>query len=163
MPDKQPIFLKSVIILIACSLFFLYAALRTSVQRAACEKNSGIITYIGNQFGRFPESPKDRFIQLNGKAPVYKIFIGKSKTDIKPRFEQLDKLKTGDTIIIFFDESLFSTKDPYVNYSTTFIDKNGEVYYEKGNMQRPLAIGMMIVCLLATAGTYLLKRLGKIR
>lgn len=155
------IFLESVCTLAACTALFVYLSLRSGSPREKYTAVTGVITHIGPRFKSLPHSSpgKYRYIQLDGRRPVFEIFTGKDWGDFSPASERLDALKARDTVTIYYDDRHF---DPDVNRLATYVDKGGENYYKKGHAGRPLMIGGAVFCLLSIAGLFILKRLGKI-
>lgn len=136
---------------------FLY--LRADKEKTTFDKISGRVIYFEHSYENFPNRDKDkyRYLALNNYPTVFEVFVGKDAGDFKPRFEQIDLLKKGDEITIYFDDS-----EDHINRLAYFIDRGSEPIFIKGTWEKGfayflvgLAIGILILLIA-------LKRRGKI-
>lgn len=124
----------------------------------------GIIDYYDKTFGKLNKRDH-RFIHITGYDLVFDLFIGKRTMDFSPKYEQLDKLKIGDTITVYYaDKTPFQkNRDLRLNKTVQFIDKDNEAYFIKGNKDKYgsyffIGIGFLTLLMLLIG-----KKMGKIK
>ncbi|WP_445733944.1 hypothetical protein [Mariniflexile sp.] len=83
---------------------------------------------------------KHRFIHIVDFLLILDIFVGQASDDFGPKLEQLDKLKIGEEITVYYDDKtpLQKSKDLRFNKTVQFIDKNGEAHFIRGNKDKDL-------------------------
>lgn len=163
MKSKHPIFLKSISgLLFAMALGFLLFT-RADKSKSSFQNVSGIITSFSNSIESFPDkdSSKFRYLQLDNFPKTFELFIGKGSGDFRPKFEKIDDLKIGDSVLIYFDENYKTQQDP-INRLVYFIDKGGEVIFIKGGFEKYLACFIIGISLISILTLVILKRKGKI-
>src|SRR5688572_31445043 len=71
------------------------------------EKTTGKILYLEKELGQLPvrHVGKYRYLQVDGYKYPFEIFVGNESGDFKPKFEQIDNLKPGDIITVFYYET----------------------------------------------------------
>ena len=161
--QRAPIFIKSIGTLAVCIVLSLVYVQKGDKQRSAFQKISGNIISIDNSDERYAgkDTSKFRYISIDNFPKPFEIFIGKSTGDFKPTFEQVDNLKVGDSLTVYFDESNKSKNDP-VNRLAYFIDRGSEVIFIHGNSIKSLIYGLIIFCALFMIVLVILKKKGKI-
>ena len=162
MKSKHPIFLKSISgLLFAMALGFLLFT-RADKSKSSFQNVSGIITSFSNSIESFPDkdSSKFRYLQLDNFPKTFELFIGKDFSDFSPAYERLDKLKVGDTITIYFDET--KSSNPYFNRSVQFINKGQTPYFIRGRTDLYVGCSAILVCAGLVAYLLFLKKEGKI-
>ena len=92
---------------------------------------------------------------------VFEIFIGKDFGDFKPSFEQIDLLRLGDKIEIYFDVDQKET-DGRLNRLIQYIDKDSTPYYIRGNKDKIFGIGFVSFGLISILTLLILKQKDKI-
>jgi hypothetical protein len=124
------------------------------------EKNTGQITYLDKQLGNLPvrDLGKYRYLKIDSYEYPFEIFVGNKSGDFKPNFEQIDKLKFGDTITVYY----YQTSDVFkeeINRFVQFIDKENISYFERGNSKKTLGVVVISICvLLLISGVVLWKK-----
>ena len=131
---------------------------RTEYQRITSE-----INYLGKTLGKMPHRNigKYRYLQLAGYVYPFEMFIGNDVGDFKPKYEQIDRLRIGDTITVYYYET-DNTRDEQVNRFVQFIENDGTIYYERGNSARSVGIILIVLCLVLDIGSIILWKLKKI-
>jgi hypothetical protein len=116
---------------------------------------TGIITSITRSIPSYSNrhDGKIRYLQVKGHPKPFELFIGKDPGDFSPAFEQLDQLKAGDVITVYYDEDeLTGSSIDDVNRLAQFIDKNQQPYFIRSDKDKYFgyfAIGMS-ACIGAT-------------
>ena len=82
---------------------------------------------------------KHRYLKIDTYPYIFEIFIGKDVGDFKPKYEQIDNLKIGDKIHIYYDE-LIDTRLEKINRLAQFIDKDGVSFFERGTSDVTMGI-----------------------
>ncbi|WP_310395177.1 hypothetical protein [Hymenobacter sp.] len=119
---------------------------------------TGIADSIVGEPGSY--NRKLRYIRMQGYPKTFELFIGKDFSDFSPAFEQLDKLKAGDTITVYFDET--KSSNPYLNRLVQFINKGQTPYFIKGSRDIYVGYSAIVVCAGLVAYLLLLRKKGKI-
>lgn len=143
---------------------FLFYIQRDSKEKNDYEKLTGILTYIEPEYGDYPvrHIGKYRYLQIESYPFPFEIFIGKDFGDFKPKFEQIDKLKTGDVVTLYYYETENDRRSG-INRNVQFIDKNGISYFERGSSKNVMAVVMIFVCFALIGFSYYGFRKGKIQ
>jgi len=136
---------------------------RDSQNKEEYDKIEGQITFIDKRFNQWPvrDFGKYRYIQMDQYPYVMELFIGKEWGDFKPKFEQVDNLKIGDTITAYYYETNDITNDG-INRTVKFIDKNGVSYFEAGNAQNVMGVFVIVISMLLIVYAYYLWKKNKI-
>jgi len=50
-------------------------------------------------------------LQIEGYSYPFEIFVGKESADFKPKYEQVDNLKVGDIISVFYYETVDTQRE----------------------------------------------------
>lgn len=140
---------------------FLY--LRADKGKTAFNKISGQLTYFERSYEDFPNRNKDkyRYLALNNYPTVFEVFVGKDASDFKPEFEQIDLLKKGNEITIYFDDRAAFSEDN-INRLVYFIDRGNEPIFIKGSWEKKLAYFLAGLAVGIILLLIILKRRGKI-
>ena len=159
---RKKIFKKGLLVsllVIFAGLFFYYKSLKSKTDH---EIVKGKIDYLDTKFENL--KPRDhRFIHLIGYDQTFDIFVGKEKGDFSPEFEQIDKLKIGDDIIVYHSETMkFQNKDKRVNRHVEYIDKDNIPYFIEGNSNKSFAIFFIGLGLILMSTLVILKMNKKI-
>lgn len=165
MAVNQPytIFTKSLfgvgfILLLSFSIFF------RGTKKNEFQYISGKITYLDKIYEDLPirNHGKYRYLSLDNYPKIFEIFIGKDFGDFKPAYENIDSLKLGDEIIIYYDEIPPNRSDSRVNSLLQFLDKKDKPYFIRGDIDKYFG-SILFICGLAI-GIWLmyLKNIGKI-
>ena len=136
---------------------------RADKSKSSFQNVSGIITSFSNSIESFPDkdSSKFRYLQLDNSPKTFELFIGKGSGDFRPKFEKIDDLKIGDSVLIYFDENYKTQQDP-INRLVYFIDKGGEAIFIKDGFEKYLACFIIGISLISILTLVILKRKGKI-
>lgn len=159
----KPVFTKAVVSLAFCFLLSLFLFSRATKNKADFTATSGVIEYLENNISLYPNKNATtfRYLKVEGYAKPFELFVGRDAGDFKPEYEQVDQLKPGDTITVYYDENLYTQKDP-VNRLAYFIDRNSETIFVKGSWEKYLAYFLAAVSLFAFLWILQLKQRGKI-
>ena len=108
----------------------------------------GSVISIHNTFSAYPgkDSSNFRYIKMLGYDKPFEVFLGKYKFDFSPQFQQVDRLKEGDEISLYYRKKWFPQSAP-INNQVYFIDRKKEVIYIKGNhatIQLYIALNILI-------------------
>jgi hypothetical protein len=164
MADKAPVFWK----LVSAMLFTLLLCFIT-LYRHQKSKNDFLhltskITSLSNSLdiqGHFNLNNEPiRYLNVKDYPKYFKLLIGEDIDGSKPDFQQIDKLKVGDTITTYYDEIVLSD-DSNVSRSAYFIDMDGKPYFIRGK-QNTIGYYIIGLCLSVIVGSYFLKKTGKI-
>ena len=163
MNEKQPIFKKSIsglLLAIVLSIFFIQ---RGDKSRASFDNVTGAIMSFEKINENYPrrDPSKFRYLQIENYPKPFEIFVGKSTGDFKPKFENIDKLRIGDIVTIYYTED-GKTQNKPVNNLVYFIDKGKEVIFIEGNSKKNLVYGLIGFCLIMILTLVILKWKGKI-
>jgi uncharacterized membrane protein len=163
MKQRQPIFKKSIITLSVCIIITLIYVQKGDKERSYFQSVSGVITSLENTHERYAgkDTSKFRYVQIDNYPHPFQIFIGKSTGDFEPKFEQLNHLKIGDSITVYFEETT-RTRREAVNNLAYFIDKGNEALFIKGNSINKLLYGLVVFCGIIMIILLILKKKGKI-
>ncbi len=158
---RQQIFGKSIIAVIFIIIAGGYLTFRGYKEKKDFLKKNCTISYIGQKDASGRESNgKYRYLEVDNYTGIFKIFIGQDPGDFSPTYENIDQLKAGDTITIYYDET--SLQKSEYNNLLQYIDKGGNPFFIKGSSDKYL--GYVIIGLGILIGILLtiLKKKGKI-
>ena len=161
----HPIFYKSVFSV--CIIIFLTLLL---YRRADKEKESfthirGAVVSVEKTYQDLPSRDlgKYRYIQLDGYPVPFEVFIGKESGDFQPDLEQVDSLRVGDIVDIFYAEEDFLSEQESVNRLAYFIDRDDLAIFKKGSgWEKGMAYFLFSVSFLLLVVLIYLKRVGKV-
>ena len=127
------------------------------------EKITGQITYLDNQRGNLPvrHFGKYRYLQIDNYQYPFEIFVGSETGDIRPKFEQIDKLILGDTVTVYFYQTDNTIKEG-INRFIQFIDKKNISYFERRNSSKKIGGVIISLCVLLLIGGIVLWKMQKI-
>ena len=104
-----------------------------------------------------------RYLKVAGYSKAFELFIGKDPGDFSPAFEQVDKLKTGDIVTVFFDEEESKSSDEaFINRLAQFVDSGQKAYFIRGSKDKYFGYFGIALGACIGVGLVLLKRAGKI-
>ena len=148
------------IALMLLPLFFYYRNSRPKTDYASA---TGNITLLDKKYGSAPTGMTDpeklRYIRVDGYPYVFEIFVGKDPGDITPEFEQIDSLRVGDNVTVYYYET-DDARTTGVNRFAKFIDKDGKSYFEEG-ARLTLTFVMTGLCAALILGSWILYKKGK--
>lgn len=132
--SKIPVFIPSVITLVILSICGGYLAFRGTKGKSEFHRADGRIIYIAQTYNRYPvrNAGKYRYIAIDNYPAIFEVFIGHDAGDFSPKLEQMDALKQGDQVSIYFDEQ-HDNYDKELNRLLQYLDKDGKPYFVKGN------------------------------
>lgn len=165
--ETKEIFFKSIIASIFIIGFGIYLSVRGSKPKEDFEKVTGKIDYFDKTFQEinYRNKGKHRFIHIVDFPVVFQLFIGKETGDFSPKFEQLDQLKIGDEITVYYASKTPFQKgnDARLNKTVQFIDMRGEAYFVRGNKDKYGGYGLVAFGFLLSIILLILKSKGKIK
>lgn len=165
--EQKPIFKKSLIACLLIVAFGIYLSIRGTKGKTEFNNVTGQIDYFDTTFQEINYRNKGdhRFIHTVDFPLVFDVFVGKASGDFGPKFEQLDKLKLGDEITVYYDDKtpLQKNQDLKFNKTVQFIDKNGEAYFIRGNKDKYGGYGAIGIGILIAITLLILKKLEKIK
>lgn len=161
--SPHPIFKRSIGGVVLCLLLSAYICHRATKTKTDFTLTKGVVEYIENSSPLYPNKhpQKYRYLKVTGYSKPFELFMGKESDDFSPAYEKLDALKPGDTIAVYYDESLFKQDDP-VNRLVYFIDRGEESLFVKGSWEKWLAFFIAGFSVVLLASLFVLKRKGKI-
>lgn len=130
----------------------IYMYSRSEKPREEFESVTGTITYLDKSYGPY-KKPKTRYLKVEGHDEVFSIFVGHDPGDFSPKSEQVDKLAVGDVVTVYHSGTpLQRNTDPELDKGIQFLEKDGVLYYEKGNKDKYFAyifipLGLLIALL----------------
>jgi len=79
-----------------------------------------------------------RYLRIQGFPQAFSFFVGKGWGDFKPTFEQLDNIKLGDTLTVYFAQELEfqAHKEHTINTDAQYVDCGSTTYYIRGSKDR---------------------------
>jgi hypothetical protein len=165
--NKQPahIFIKSMFgVATIISLGFIILN-RGQKQKHDFDSITARIISIGRNFpGGFNRNEgKIRYVQVGNYPKVFELFIGHDTGDFSPAYEQVDALKAGDIVTVYYDEeNTRSADNETVNRLAQFIDKDGKPYFIRGNKDKYGGYGAIGMGVLIGLMLLILKKKGTI-
>lgn len=160
---QHPIFLKELLSLLFCLALSITVIVRANKLKSDFIHVKGKIIYLEKKLPNrdIQKKAKERYLQIDQSAKIFKIFVGKDWGDFKPQFEMIDSLQLGDSIDIYYDEN-FKTKTEQINSLVQYIDKNEKTYFVRGPEDKILGPFLLVFCLILILVLYFLKRTGTI-
>ena len=105
----------------------------------------GKVEYLHcGDFGTDCKYSNVRYLKVDTYSKEFRIFIGKETGDITPKFEQLDSLKAGDVINVYYDEN-FLQSSKKANKLVQYIDKDSKPYFIKGHFDGLIGLILFFV------------------
>ncbi|MBK9759587.1 MAG: hypothetical protein IPO90_06375 [Flavobacteriales bacterium] len=89
-------------VLSAVQLFILR---RGEAPRQEFQKVTGRITYLADVSPdvKLRYNAKKRFLVVDGRPPVFELFIGMDAIDFSPDLQRIDSMQVGDTVDVYYD------------------------------------------------------------
>ncbi|ALD20621.1 hypothetical protein [Hymenobacter sp. DG25A] len=164
MSYKAPVFWKLFFGMLFTIILCFSTLYRNQKQKVDFLHLTSRLTYISNSLPiqghlKLDDEPV-RYLKIEAYPKYFKLFVGEDIDGSKPNFQQVDRLKTGDIITIYYDENLLSS-DKNVSRLAYFIDKDGKPYFIRGK-QNTMGYYLIGICLSVIAISYLLKKAGRI-
>jgi hypothetical protein len=180
MPSNNPPthFFKFLCSSVAIIILGLFLFLRGVKAKTDFHHSKGKITYLGKTFGKLPlrDARKYRYLKIENYPQVFEIFIGKDIGDFKPAYENIDSLKIGDTIDLFYAGNdrdtktkaaetileINATENTSVNSLLEYIDKDNIPFYITGQTDKILGRIIVYSGILLIIILFYFRRKGKI-
>lgn len=158
-----PIFRQSTVGVVTIIGLALAVLLRGQKDKNEFHQAAGSVTYLGKTYQELPlrHAGKYRYLQIDAYPKVFEIFIGNESGDFKPHFEQIDRLKAGDHIVVYYDETA-AADDDRINRLVQFIDTDRQPYYIRGSWDKYLGYFLMGAGAALGLGLLYLRSRGKI-
>ncbi len=152
--------MAGVITILVLSILILFRGNKTKLDFKHVKDN---LIYIEKSFEELPNrhQGKYRYLKLESYPKTFELFVGKDFGDFKPDFEQIDNLKVGNEIDIYFDETSTET-DFRINRLVQFIDKNGEPIFIRSSKDKSLGFFLFGFGFVFGAVLFYLKKIGRI-
>ncbi len=150
MIERKKFYKNRYLKIIVCTLAIGYVFFPGSKNKANLRRVNGISLKNSNKSYEGKDSFNYRFLEITNYKKPFEIFLGKESGDFKPDFQNVDVIKVGDSISIYYDESLH-TRSSFVNNLTYFIDRNEEAIYVKGKSAAIKVYGLLIFTILMSA------------
>ena len=140
-------------------LFYLH---KNAQEKSAYDSITGKIMMLEQRYDKWPirNVGKFRYLGIEGYPYVFEIFVGNEPGDFSPEFEQIDSLRVGDVVSIYYYETN-DTRADRLNRFAKFIDKGSKSYYEDGDSGLTIGIVMVILMVVLVAGSWVLWKRGK--
>ncbi|AMM51875.1 hypothetical protein TH61_12765 [Rufibacter sp. DG15C] len=109
------------------------------------EQVRGPITHILKKHPAFPykNDPKDRYLHIAGFDKAFNVYLGGDSDDFLPEFQSIAKLKVGDTVTVYYQESPGLMQSPGAQGDviafTYQIERGGQIHYLRGDSNVYLA------------------------
>jgi len=134
-----------------------------SKEKSDYNRTTGQITYLDKELGTLPvrHLGKYRYLEVDGYSFPFEIFVGNESGDFKPKYEQIDNLKKGDTISVFYYETE-NTQSEGINRFIQFVDKDGQSFFERGDSNKVMGIVIIGLSIILTISGFVLWKLKKI-
>lgn len=160
---QHPIFWKSIIGIITIIAIGLAILIRGTKGKGEFQSIEGNITYLDKTYKELPNrhQGKYRYLTLDNYPKTFELFVGKDLGDFKPQYERIDDLRTGDKIVVYFDENS-NESDARLNRLTQFIDKDGQPFFIRGSIDKTGGYFFIIIGILLGGLLFYLKKIGKI-
>ena len=159
-----PINLRGIIaVSIALTAIMIVYIQLNSKEKVEYEQSTGQIIYFEKQFGNLPtrDFGKYRYLKIDSYEYPFELFVGSEAGDFKPKFEQIDKLKLGNTITVYYYQTS-TVFNEGINRFVQFIDKEDLSYFERGNSSKIVGIVVISICILLLIGGVVLWKKQKI-
>ena len=136
----------------------IYGIMNNSKTKAEYDKSTGTIEYLDETCKNYTKRDGCRYLKVDTYPYIFEI----SKYSSKPTTKNIDDLKPGDKIDIYYYET-YDTKNCSVNKYTQYIDKDGQPYFVRNGIQKQ--IGYVIICLgfLLQVMAFGLWKIGKLK
>ena len=160
---QYPIFKASIVGVIIILVLGSSILIRGTKEKTEFQNIKGKITYLDKSYEELPNrnQGKFRYLAIENYPKVFELFVGKDFGDFKPQYEQIDDLRIGDNIVVYFDENSKET-DVRLNRLIQFIDKDELPYYIRGTKDKTYGYFIIIVGILLGGLVFYLKKNGKI-
>ncbi|HEY5748612.1 MAG TPA: hypothetical protein VIU12_21225 [Chryseolinea sp.] len=131
-------------------------------EREDYPRATGKIIYLDKHLdnSRVQDTGNYRYLRLRGHPHPFRIALDKQGDSFSPTYEQIDNLKPGDIVSVFYYEHDYMKKEE-LRY-VLFIDKDGIPFFEVGDPKRPAAMAIIGVSGALIVIAILLWRLKKI-
>ena len=149
--------------IVAVMVLAVFMMIRGSKDKTEFHKATGGITYIDKIYAELPnrDHGKYRYLQVENYPKIFEIFIGKDWGDFAPKYEQVDSLKTGDMISVYYDLNEIED-DPRINRLVQFIDKGNKPVFVLGSYYKTFGNVTFSFCVIFLGILLILKRQGRI-
>ncbi len=134
-----------------------------STERGDYVQATGEIVYLDKHLdsAAFQDSCRCRYLKLRGYPHQFKMFLDKDAALFPPTYEQVDNLKTGDIVSVFYFENKYTPREE-MKY-VLFVDKDGVPFFEVGDPKRPAAMVIIGLSGVLIVAAFVLWRLKKIQ
>lgn len=163
MKPAPHIFKKSISALLFSIVACLFYFQQSDKPKNYYSKVTGTLVSVENYNDNYPgnDTLKFRYLLIDNYPKPFELYIGKGAGDFKPKFENIDNLKIGDILTIYFSESYKTQRRP-VNNRVFFIDKGQVPFFIEGNSKKNLIYGIIAFCAVFILIIIILKVSGKI-
>ncbi len=141
---------------------------RGEAPRQEFQKVTGRITYLADVSPdvKLRYNAKKRFLVVDGRPPVFELFIGMDAIDFSPDLQRIDSMQVGDTVDVYYD--VRRRIGPGTGFNTHnllayYIDHDGLPMFRMGSRYNKLAwflIGFSAVMMVVLI---IMKKTGRIR
>src|SRR5690242_18263935 len=89
---------------IVLAIMAIFYVKNNSREKKDYAKTTGEIVYLDKHLGELPfrDVGKYRYLKLEGYEYPFEIFVGKDPGDFSPKYDQIDDLKPGDRVSVFY-------------------------------------------------------------
>lgn len=138
--------------IIVCILVTGYVFFPGSKNKSNLRRVDGMVVSLKNSNKDYEgkDSFNHRFLEITNYEKPFEFFLGKESGDFKPDLQNVDVIKVGDSISIYYDESLH-TRGSSVNNLAYFIDRNEEGIYVKGRSAAIKVYGLLMFTILMSS------------
>lgn len=141
---------------------------RGEAPRQEFQKVSGRITYLDDVSPdvELRYDAKKRFLVVDGRPPVFELFIGMDAMDFSPDLQMIDSLNVGDTIDVYYDVRRrigpAAGFNPH-NLLAYYIDQDSRPMFRMGSRYNKLAWFLIGLCAVMMAVLVIMNKNGRIR
>lgn len=146
--------------------FGIYLTTRGTKEKTEIESVTGRIDYFDKTFQEinYRDKGDHRFIHIVDFPVVFDLFVGKATGDFSPKFENLDDLKIGDEITVYYADKTPFQKNTDLRFDKTvqFIDKENQAYFIRENKDKYGGYAAIAFGMIMSVGLVFLKGIGRI-
>jgi hypothetical protein len=142
--QQHPMYVKSLFALTAIFVFGIFLILRGAKDKSDFIRTDGTITYLDKVYQELPfrNQGNFRYLKVDGYSKIFEIYVGNDFGEFSPKYNNLDSLKTGEQITIFYD-NVSTERDQRLNQHLQKVEKGNVIFFITG--QRDLILGSIFI------------------
>lgn len=149
--------------MVSLIVLFCYYIYRDGNPKTSFKQVRGIVTALHNFHKDFPgkDTACYRFLSIDRYPKPFELYMAKTAGGFKQQLNLINDLRTGDSVTVFYRESLNTYADP-VNNLVYFIERGNTPVFIDGNSKKYLSYGMIFFFALLILILFILKKKGTI-